>query len=1159
MASSDRCSAPVPVVRLLLALLFACTIPARTLRAADETSYEQKIAAAKALAAQGAWTKARDAYSEALAIAPDADARRWCQLWLNSVAWRAPMPWSPDADPRKTLQDFFDAQLKPYDDGKTRDEYWAGLKAGRADFLKDYEGEAAVWARLGDQHSASWSSLDEQTEKRISWDDQLDVADYLKTLPPSPAVAHRYVEWLQKTVAMLGIVHRSSAGTRLRAHLADATLLDTSPEDAAWCLLAHARATSDDARLPIAERDLNWSRAFAASQGTRWEAQARATELIWRIRRIGGPNPPARTPKDLAAALAELTTMRRDLGPANQTVFPGDPNSLDDFRQKLERPELKVTGPELVAPGQPASFSYAAANLDSLHATLVRLPWEQESRSLIPAAFKSGADPVVVRAWEIPLADKRPGIWNTAVIEAAPSLSPGDYSLKIECRSAAARPIEDIRFTVSDLAVTAISTSLGATEAFVSRRSDGQPVANTAVNGMTVVSGQVPRAFQVRTDAEGRVKIPASGCESRSYRPETVAMVVAGELFRFNRSLPPPNPKPLSLHFATIVDQASYLPGETVRWKIVAWDCREGRFFPPRTTCGISARLNGARLLDNAPVEFNRSYLARGRIVIPPDAQPGKIAITLTSSQSGSEDPITWLCEQLPVARPVPPPVTARIELASGADSLRPGHEVILRVAASDPSGQPLINTPVQCSFYYYQNWEPSPSTRDQAIAQWQKGLCDQPLHATTGADGVAEFRLRLHPAAMNASTLTASVSLFPHGAAEVKIASWQGAISPTGVLLGQPREWRDAQLHTLDSDWIVSVMTCDGTGAPAAFAGEARLVEKRWDETWADPSGTVVTGADLQRVPLLHADPGGSNRQGWRMLHGDYAETVVATRSAKSGRDGRIKTRFSLPHPGIFQVQFWREGAPLAGERADDGAGPTVYALAAETTTLALNPYEAYLFGPASTKPGESIVATVILPEGTSQGWLSLVGDSEVITRRIAPPGRIARIAFVHPPRLTGSGRLQLSVPSRRNAQHGIIGPEAESPPGAAEVDRLLKSRPGECWIFFNRVINPTPAEAKELEDAAKDDSFYRANATLAGTRVSGPWAGRSPTSSYLMMNDDRRVLAVEADYLGFRQPVMPQPWPDTRIKPILIGDKYGYCPEIIGGIVISPFHFSD
>ena len=79
---------------LVLASLLLCLFGVG-LRAAPATEpalcrdYEQAVGTARGLIAEKSWGQAREWYRAALALAPDAEAKRWCELWLEDADWRA--------------------------------------------------------------------------------------------------------------------------------------------------------------------------------------------------------------------------------------------------------------------------------------------------------------------------------------------------------------------------------------------------------------------------------------------------------------------------------------------------------------------------------------------------------------------------------------------------------------------------------------------------------------------------------------------------------------------------------------------------------------------------------------------------------------------------------------------------------------------------------------------------------------------------------------------------------------------------------------------------------------------------------------------------------------------------------------------------------------
>ena len=135
----------------------------------------------------------------------------------------------------------------------------------------------------------------------------------------------------------------------------------------------------------------------------------------------------------------------------------------------------------------------------------------------------------------------------------------------------------------------------------------------------------------------------------------------------------------------------------------------------------------------------------------------------------------------------VPPAVVAKIELASGAASLHPGREIVVRVNAAYFSGGPVVNAPVECHFAAspsdYRNEE------IEAFQAWRKTVSANPQKSTTNVSGFAEFRLQI-PAEISATniSLECDAAVLPEGAQPAH-ASRQYTISGQGLLV-DPVGW---------------------------------------------------------------------------------------------------------------------------------------------------------------------------------------------------------------------------------------------------------------------------------------------------------------------------------------------------------------------------------
>ena len=84
-----------------------------------EKNHGEQLAAARAFAAEKSWALARDAYAAAAKLAPDAEAKRWCELWQAQAEWLAADSgdWSAQRDFKKKI----DTWIAPYRANKKAD------------------------------------------------------------------------------------------------------------------------------------------------------------------------------------------------------------------------------------------------------------------------------------------------------------------------------------------------------------------------------------------------------------------------------------------------------------------------------------------------------------------------------------------------------------------------------------------------------------------------------------------------------------------------------------------------------------------------------------------------------------------------------------------------------------------------------------------------------------------------------------------------------------------------------------------------------------------------------------------------------------------------------------------------------------------------------
>ncbi|MDD2763395.1 MAG: alpha-2-macroglobulin family protein [Opitutaceae bacterium] len=1124
MPLHTRSPAPaVPFALSWLVLLIAFSFASPTLRAAVGASYEQELAAAKALGSEGSWAKAREAYAGALTLAPNRDSHRWCELWLEDATWRgeATLRLSAYRAGVKKHLDAYNSFLKPYADGQLRDEFWMAALQSEADFER---------SRNDFRH----------------WSMRLDIADYLANQAPSAEAARRYVGFLRQLFALSGPIYGWPDG-RLLAHLDNGARIGAMADDRAWCLLLIASLSAEKADLSLTERDELWRSALVGSHATLWEPLVRAEELIWRIRRRCGKNPPEGSPADAAAALVALEAMRSELSPLSGAEAAQAVKALQAFGQRLAERKLILTAPEQVPQGTPVRFSFGAANLQSLHATLVQQPLKSWLAAAANDNEERDADERIIREWDVALADVRRGAWTTNAVEAAPRLDPGIYQLRLVGSAGAESVSQTAEFIVSDFGGVAFTDENGVTDVFVERLVTGEPVPNAAVKGF-VGAHEVPIGpLETKTDVEGRFRIPALTPESDSGRTEILAAAVDGQPIALKRWVRGRGRFVDRMILDAIFDRPIYRPGETVHWKLIARERDRGRFVLPSETPGLvlGVELNNEPIFGPAPLKFDSFGTAQGELVIPATAKPGEANIVVGVGEDEKAKRLGWLHEVFRVDNFVVPAIEAKIELASGVDSLRPGRAITVRANVSYLSGGPVTDAKVECRFSC--SWFAAADEQGRFPAgpeaqTWMQALAREPQRGKTDAAGVAEFKLQLPPDLAD-SWLSADVSVLPDGAAEVKARSAWG-INRSGVFL-DTQEWRQPLETRPGADLIFDGRILSGANAPVPFHGIARLVELSWAEAWLDPTGSVVVGVDLARVPRGR-EPLGQNgdRSAWRRLHGGYSETIVATQPVSTDAQGRFNARFKVPRTGVFQIQVYRDDTLVIGGDRDLTVGPTVFAVDTQTETLSLPPDQGFILGPSSVAPAQPFDLLAVLPEGIKSGWINLCGEDSVITQRIVPHGRVAHITIGRPPALAGYARAELvwrtSDEQRVGSASAICSfpcRDSSLPLRVSLTAKEALARPGAASTVGVKVALPS---GKSVKAELGITVFDEAVAILAG---------RSGQINPVGFGQIQHITSVRSESFGSRLTNEPAPMADNRLGEIPLATSTGVISPGSGG----------
>ena len=996
-------------------------------------SYKARLAEAKRFASENSWALAREAYAGALPLAPDSEARRWCELWLEDATWRAegePENWQTMRSWEARHRAVFDRLLEPYARGQPRDDFWAAATEARG-FIVGRED----WRALGE-----WA----------------EVATYLGEQPYTAAASDRLIRFLQRTLGTRYSPHWqrfvSSPFLPLLARGAD---IGNTPDQRAWCALTLANMAGGEPK----EMAANWKRALDLAGGTQWALLAKAQEFSWRSEIGWDPAAVLGSAVNVPALLRESVSIREALAQVPTEVSSKEvARRLRDFEERLAAPVLGVKCSGRFLPGDAMSFVYGATGFDRLEVAIYEhTPETWGHWNLKPKENPLDRVARRIRTWTIALPPAAELRWKSEVIPLPQPLQPGLYTLAVRGLGLAEEAAQNVNFVVSDLGGALVAESGGRRTFFLFNQTSRAPVADKRAGGV-VVGDKSVRSWTGPTDATGRIDLPSSEESDQAGESICVAVVegqpVPVETHVFDRELEGGSVADFFL------DRPLYRPGETARWKMIVRERQDGHWVVPKEKREMSVVLNNEPLVEKVAVALNRYGTAHGEIAIPADARPGKAWVVLKPAGGDNRDSREELL--FSVDNFVPPALAAKLELASGADSLRPGREVVARVTATYLSGGPAVGVHAYAKLDAEVGPEAyllAPIGEIEGFEQWIAKERAEMRESMTDASGAAEFRLRLPERVPGPLALRFDAAVLPEGGQPVAAKAKWGVFSAGRVL--DVEGWMRQRLVRPTDAVTFACRVYDGTGKPAAFTGVAQLVERRWVGLFLNPQGQVVDRLPDESERAMQPwqrEP--SVPEGWMKIHADYVETMVAEKPVEAAPDGQLKIVFTPPRPGIFRLKVVdANGKALSDPSAQYWVERPLTIVAADeaTHTLPFRPSAIEVCVPEPARAGGPLTVFVVLPEGETAGVMTVTGEDETVSRRVDFPGRAGMVTFSQWPHCAGYGRIEVMPLSGRQSteqtqfsveqdrgemQLELAADSAKSRPGAAARIELKVNR---------------------------------------------------------------------------------------------------------------------
>ncbi|WP_175414833.1 alpha-2-macroglobulin family protein [Nibricoccus aquaticus] len=969
--------------------------PAPKTAGEKRAAYDARLAEAKKRAAEKSWALAREAYAAALPFAPDAEAKRWCELWVLDATWRSGVPQKHGEYADVVVA--FEKLLAPYAKTSERDDYWV----------------AVIESLAAAKRAQPWHFRNYKTPGT----DELAVAEYLAAQPETPAAAARYAAFLGRLTELDDRYFEPTADwrERLMQHRMQAARVIADPVARARWMVRTADFAAKEA--VSSERCARlYADALEAAKGTVFQPLAEAREFLWRADN-GRLTPDAKRRPDLPAWLVEIERLQIALTalPVEEPLRQPALKQLNDLRITWTERHVEFSIEDIFRPEERVRFTVGAAYVGQMGFEVHRLSpadWAKIHQGVHGegmAELPMKQDKVL--GWELKLtADVPAHLWQTRVMEIPEALAPGMYVLAVRDDLGRYRVR---RFAVSSVAGTMVTLAENRRELFCYDSKAYAPVApmTRAVAWLGSAKNEKPGdPITLTADANGRFVLGETGLkhfQTATLVIEGMGPVMLGESYSSWRG--DGNAEGDALHLDLFLPRELYRPGETVPFKLIGRHRRDHRFVKPEGKLTLKALLDDVPVGASLEMAWDEDGAMTGEIAIPVGTRPGRVELSLFK---GAEEVET--VEFFTVDSFLPPPAFVSLDLAGDVMAVRRGGQMTFRVSAKYFSGGPLVGAPVEFGvrpdvFSLERENEDERGVRDAWVAEMKR----KTFRGVTDAGGVATFSVELPEFLPPVFWLTPGYTVKPAGLPEMR-GSEAMVATESGLRLEiaggeKPRVVAPGEQMTLRFRYL------DARGKPAPVSGEVSLIESCWQEVWLDPEGRAVTGGALIEARKMLELPAGADLPGvWKKIHAETETGVVATEAPVAGADGWASVTFTVPRAGVYHFDFNAESGRVVAvdermfwEKA--GKPALVYAVDAATRTLALKPDREWLIAPDDIGAGEKPRFLVIMPEGIRRGWLAVSGEKETRTQAFTSEGRVTLVTFDDPPLFSAQGEARL------------------------------------------------------------------------------------------------------------------------------------------------------
>jgi len=860
--------------------LFGVAAAADAPKAADYKTMKRR---AEAAFAERSYSRAHELYAS---VKPDAlplPEQRWVRFRIADTMWRAEAsdPKRDDTEVSKARDELL-ALLR--ETGADHDELWAEINESLGDLADSPVG------------TTGWPSVVPYYEAALDWwagsgDINHARAHYLGIVRRIASGDDNYLGPVAQQISMSAFENAARIATtpadrQTFRYVLAVRLANTGDQDRA----------AEEFEAAIREGRVSNRYDYALIAYGRWlEQQGRVVIL--------DDGRPQRRP-DYTKALATYRRIVEEMATGESRFHDEAKGAID----RITKPAVSVQVSNVFLPDSEVEFHLASRNVKSIDLTLSAIDLTRDARlDTSPNWLESITPPpsARVRTWKKETEDKGDHEPGSALIRIDPKLPPGAYLLQADGGGAGERALVLITDTTVVFRGDASKAVVFACNALT-----GAPLANARVK-LWERHGEnghdVGRSFDATTNADGLAEI---GLDRTQYMNLFVAVaegsgrqafvdVWKGAQYGVRGQW----------RIYAYTDRPAYRPEETVQWKFTA---RRFDGQTPINPAGAAIHYTisdprGTKVADGS-VKLNAFGSAWGSLDLTAAMPLGvyRIAFRDGNVDIGNAELFRLEEYKLPEFK-----VEVRTPEENGRKKLfRLGDTIEASVDTSYYYGGPVANAKVEAvvysrpytrwwwrprdyGWYYPNSIEPNYYGNGQIIKR-EELVTDANGHAVihlpTQRDG-SEVQYRIEARVTDASRREIT------GSGSIRVTRQRYSV------YAEPQHY----VYRPNQKATITFKAIDANDNPVHASGTVTITRDWWDETWIDPLGREVRGAELEhlRGGMRVFPPKPQDPCGWRLKSRGYEHEDVLTTKIDTDANGDAEVTFTPARDGYYRVSW--------------------------------------------------------------------------------------------------------------------------------------------------------------------------------------------------------------------------------------------------------------